>query len=204
MSVMVAATWAGPGIPSVAEVAQAWVACSRHSYHWLNGDPMGYAPLAQTEAHLRDLWQQISTLNHEGRAEPLLVLRGSLADPIGAGQTWADLARAWNLPVLLTLPRRGAISQAAAFAALVHQARARCLGWVLLGEPGFDRATATGERLGSQPDFPVSSDLEDWEERDSALATHLETQLGIPVLGRRDRRGQITWDTDSLAAMGYI
>ncbi|MFQ3612406.1 MAG: hypothetical protein SNJ68_01670 [Cyanobacteriota bacterium] len=204
MSVLVAGTWVEPGIPSVAEVAQAWVSCSQRSYHWLSGDPMGYAPLSQTEAHLRDLWQQISTLNHEGRAEPLLVLRGSLADPIGAGQTWADLARAWNLPVLLTLPRRAAMSQAVAFAALLHQAQARCLGWVLLGEPGLAPVTAAGGVLGSQPDFPVSLDLEDWDERDSALATRLEAQLGIPVLGRMDLRGQITWDTDSLAAMGYI
>lgn len=208
MSVLMAGTWVGPGIPSVMEVAQAWVSGSQRSYHWLRGDPM------PSEAHLRELWQQISTLNHEGTAEPLLVLLGSLADPIGAGQTWADLSRAWNLPVLLTLPRGAAVSQAVAFAALLHQAQARCLGWVLLGEPRFGGSTAAGGVSGSRPDFPASmawdpqslepEDRQDLDELDSALATRLEAQLGIPVLGRMDLRGQITWDTDSLAAMGYI
>ncbi|MGQ9837500.1 MAG: hypothetical protein ACUVRV_05950 [Cyanobacteriota bacterium] len=213
---MVASTW--PGISGVVKVAEAWVSCTRRSYHWLSGDPIpqGYAPFSQTEAYLRELWQQISALNQEGRAEPLLVVRGSLADPIGVGQTWADLARAWNFPVLLTLPRRAAVSQAVAFAAVLHQAQACCLGWVLLTEPGFGSGIAAGKGLGSRPDFsapldwdPPSSDRddsgqEDLDELDSTLAAHLEAQLGIAVLGRMDLYGQVTWDTDSLAAMGYV
>ncbi|MEN9201967.1 MAG: hypothetical protein Q6K80_09150 [Thermostichus sp. DG_1_6_bins_120] len=199
MSVMVAGTWVGPRLPSVAEVAQAWVACSQRPYSWLKGDPY-----AQIEAHLRELWQQIVRLNQEGTAEPLLVVPGSLADPIGAGQTWADLSHAWELPVLLTLPRRAAMSQAIAFAALLRQSRARCLGWVLLGEPEFAPTIATDEVSECQLDSPPSLPPEAWDELDSTLAACLEAQVGIPVLGRVDPQQQVNWDQDALAMMGYV
>ncbi len=193
MSLLVAATWVGPGIPAAADVAQAWMAWVGRSYHWLEGNPS--PSLAAAEAQLQHLWQQISRLHQEGGAEPLLVIRGSLADPIGAGQTWADLAGAWHFPVLLMLPRRGALSQAAAFAALLQQAQARCVGWVLVGEPELDFATGSP---------PFSPPPEQGQTQDLTLAAYLETQLGIPVLGYADPEGQITWDGDALAALGYV
>ncbi len=175
MRVMVADTWLG--IPAAAEVASAWQQVVQRSYGRLTIDP------TPSEAQLKALWQQISAWS--GEKEPLLVLPGSIADPLASGQTWADLAQAWDFTLLLTLPREAALSQAAAFAALLHQAKARCLGWVLLGSP------------------PETEDPRSLEELDSTLATRLEAQVGMPVLGRMRLDGQIFWDMDSLAQLGY-
>ncbi|MFS8860657.1 hypothetical protein [Synechococcus sp. H60.4] len=159
MRVMVADTW--PGIPAAAAVAEAWQEAVERPWGLLRVDP------SPSEAQLKVLWQQIA--DWEGERDPLLVVPGTLADPIGPGQTWADLAAAWGFKVLLTLPQEAALSQGAAFAALLHQAKTHCLGWVLL-------ESASGSSLEEPP-----------------LVWQLQAQLGIPVLGRKTAAGQISW-----------
>ncbi len=159
MRVMVADTW--PGIPAAAAVAEAWQEAVPRPWGLLWVDP------SPSEAQLKVLWQQIAAW--EGERDPLLVVPGTLADSIGPGQTWADLAAAWGFKVLLTLPEEAALSQGAAFAALLHQAKTHCLGWVLL-------ESASGSSLEEPP-----------------LVWQLQAQLGIPVLGRKTAAGQISW-----------
>ncbi len=174
MRVMVADTW--PGIPGAAAVASAWQEVTQSPWGRLRVDPN------PSEAQLKALWQQIC----EWATDPLLVLPGSVADPLGPGQTWADLARAWGFSLLLTLRREAALSQAAAFAALLRQAKARSLGWVLVGS------------------LPETEDPQALEELDATLIPRLEAQVGIPVLGRMALDGQILWDTDSLEQLGCV
>ncbi len=159
MRVMVADTW--PGIPAAAAVAEAWQEAVPRPWGLLWVDP------SPSEAQLKALWQQIAAW--EGERDPLLVVPGTLADPIGPGQTWADLAAAWGFKVLLTLPEEAALSQGAAFAALLHQAKTHCLGWVLL-------ESASGSSLEEPP-----------------LVWQLQAQLGIPVLGRKAVAGPGVW-----------
>ena len=174
MRVMVADTW--PGIPGAAAVASAWQEATQSPWGRLRVDPN------PSEAQLKALWQQIC----EWATDPLLVLPGSVADPLGPGQTWADLAHAWGFSLLLTLQRKAALSQAAAFAALLRQAKARSLGWVLVGS------------------LPETEDPQALEELDATLIPRLEAQVGIPVLGRMALDGQILWDTDSLEQLGCV
>lgn len=170
MKVMVANTW--PGIPGATAVADAWQQVVQRPWGRLRVDPN------PSEAQLKALWQQIS--EWAGEKDPLLVLPGSVADPLGPGQTWADLAHAWGLSLLLTLQREAALSQGAAFAALLRQAKARGLGWVLIGS-----LTETG-------------DPQALEKLDATLIPRLEAQVGMPVLGRMALDGQILWDPDAL------
>ncbi|MFS8823537.1 hypothetical protein [Synechococcus sp. W60.2] len=135
-----------------------------------------------SEAQLKALWQQIG----ERATNPLLVLPGSVADPLEPGQAWADLAHAWGFSLLLTLRREAALSQATAFAALMRQAKVRNLGWVLVGS------------------LPETEDPQALEELDAALIPRLEAQVGMPVQGRMALDGQILWDTDSLEQLGYV
>ncbi len=164
MRVMVANTW--PGLP-VAMVAEAWQQAVPRPWGLLEVDPN------PSEAQLRTLWQQI--VAWEGEKDPLLVVPGSLADPIGPGQTWADLAHAWGFDVLLTLPQEAALSQGAAFAALLRQAKTYCLGWVVL-------ESGSGFSLEEEP----------------ALIWQLQAHLGIPVLGRKTAAGQTFWTAEML------
>ncbi|MEN9224119.1 MAG: hypothetical protein Q6L60_08350 [Thermostichus sp. HHBFW_bins_43] len=193
MRVMVAGTWVGPGIPAATAVASAWQQVMPRPYSLLAVDS------TPSEAQLKTLWQQISAWEGEKMGQelvhkqPLLVLAGSLAEPIGPGQTWADLAKAWGFTLLLTVPRGGALSQATAFAALLRQAKAHCLGWVLLGSPP--------ESCGPEPGSPWDPQM--LAELDSTLAANLEAQLGLPVLGRMTLEGEILWDTDFLEQFGY-
>ncbi|MFS8839630.1 hypothetical protein [Synechococcus sp. W55.2] len=170
MKVMVANTW--PGIPGATAVADAWQQVVQRPWGRLRVDPN------PSEAQLKALWQQIS--EWAGEKDPLLVLPGSVADPLGPGQTWADLAHAWGFSLLLTLQREAALSQAAAFAALLRQAKACGLGWVLIGS------------------LPETGDPQALAELDAALIPRLEAQVGMPVLGRMALDGQILWDPDAL------
>lgn len=165
MRVMVADTW--PGTQAALGVADSWQQAVQRPWGLLEVDP------SPSEAQLRTLWQQIAAW--KGEKAPLLVVPGSLADPIGPGQTWADLAHAWGFDVLLTLPQEAALSQGAAFAALLHQAKAHCLGWVLL-----------------------ESESASSPEEEPALIWQLQAHLGIPVLGRKTAAGQIFWRAEML------
>lgn len=176
MRVMVADTW--PAIPGAAAVASAWKEVTQNPWGRLRVDSN------PSEAQLKALWQQIC--EWAGEKDPLLVLPGSVADPLGPGQTWADLAHAWGFSLLLTLQRKAALSQATVFAALMRQAKARSLGWVLVGS------------------LPETEDPQALEELDATLIPHLEAQVGIPVLGRMALDGQILWDTDFLEQLGYV
>ncbi|MFS8810215.1 hypothetical protein NW814_06760 [Synechococcus sp. R65.1] len=160
MRVMVADTW--PGSRAALGVAEAWQQAVQAPWGLLEVDP------SPSEAQLRTLWRQM--VAWEGEKAPLLVVPGSLADPLGPGQTWADLAAAWGFKVLLTLPEEAALSQAAAFAALLRQTKADCLGWVLL-----EAAPALSSRL------------------EPALVWQLPAQVGIPVLGRKAVAGSVVW-----------
>ncbi len=165
MRVMVADTW--PGTQAAPGVAESWQQAVQRPWGLLEVDP------SPSEAQLRTLWRQIAAW--KGEKAPLLVVPGSLADPIGPGQTWADLAQAWGFGVLLTLPQKAALSQGAAFAALLHQAKAHCLGWVLL-----------------------ESESASSPEEEPALIWQLQAHLGIPVLGRKTAAGQIFWRAEML------
>lgn len=78
------------------------------------------------------LWQQI-----QGENPILLVVPGSLGDPISPGQTFADLAHDWQLPILLTLPQDPWLgSQVRAYGSLVREAGAVMRGVIgVMDEP---------------------------------------------------------------------
>ena len=156
-------------------------------------------PLAAAQENrsvdLATIWRRLSTLM-EQTDWVVLEAFGGLGSPVTDELTLADLAAAWKLPVLLTVPvRLGAIAQAVANVALARQQKVALRGLVLnclqpCSDQDIDQWAPCDllQRLTQVPVLGCLPHLENPENLDdlvkAAAALNLEAiaPLGIPVI----------------------
>jgi dethiobiotin synthetase len=117
------------------------------------------APSDLSTLNWEEFWQTFTSLQ---QAHPwvAVVYPGSAGDRIDTHLSVADWAHDWRLPLLLTLPLEPwSVSQSVAFTALVRQAGAALLGFILVQSPESPSTSVDG------------------------MITAIQSRCSVPVLG---------------------